>query len=159
MQISDEGTSAKVSERFQSLFETLCNRGESVREDTAVFEQYTGLYTLAAAIGVKLDVRREPVKSKKSIKWMYFCSQNEVPVLMALAWAVSGRNLEVLGSARKILDAVEPYVEGGLEFIATEILDDYFNSDGSLNVPRNVSPPLELLLLTKINELAKQAPF
>lgn len=159
MSVKDEGTSAKYTERWQPFFDTLCRRGETSREDTAIFEQMTGLYTLAASIGVRLGMKSSVGKVNKSLKWQNFNEDTEVPVLKALAWSVSGRNVESIESARKILDLLEPYVEGGMEYLASDIFDDFVTTDGKLSIPRNTTPSLELLLLTRVQDLAAQAPL
>lgn len=131
-----------------------------MRDNSVVFDQMTALYTLAAALGVHHGLKGELGGSaRKSIKWQYFDSNSEVPVLMALAWSVSGRSVEVLQSARKIIDTLEPYVAGGIKYLMEEVLDEYFTPDELLDVPKDKLHPFVLPLLSDLKVASAEAPI
>lgn len=149
-QVPDIDAAAKMSERSRRLYDKLARRGENM-----IFDQMTALYTLTAAIGVRTG-RKDPIKEKSDrvLKWQWFNSETEHPVMAALAWKVQNHDKAVLATARTILDALEEYAEGGMRLLEEKVLNPYIDDDGHLHPP--TGHELEIDLLAEVKKLAKQ---
>ncbi len=150
-QVPDPDATAKMSERTRKLYDKLAKRG-----DNTVFDQMTALYTLTAAIGVRLG-RKDSIatKSDRVLKWAWFNDDKEKPVMAALAWKVKGHDIQVFSTAKGILDALEEFAEGGMRVLEERVLAQYIDRDGLLHPPTGIDH-LEPDLLAEVNKLAQQ---
>lgn len=88
--------------------------------DEAPFKTMKALFMLAASVG-SCRGRRVPLSSQREIfRWPVFSSQEDIPVLRALAIAETGDTAVVVDQA-ELLTIAEEFANAGIEEISREV--------------------------------------
>ena len=94
--------------------------------DEAPFKTMKDLFMLSASVGYARG-RRAPLSGQREIfRWPVFSSQDDIPVLRAIAIAATG-DTAVLVDQNELLTIVEEYANSGID----EIRRDVANQPGS----------------------------
>ena len=112
--------SIHIDPKHHELYSQLTNG------DEAPFKTMKDLFMLAASVGYAQG-RRVPLSGQREIfRWPTFTSQEDVPVLRAIAIAETGDTV-VLVDQNELLTIVEEYANSGID----EIRRDVANLPGS----------------------------
>ena len=88
--------------------------------DDAPFKTMKDLFMLSASVGYSRG-RRAPLSGQREIfRWPVFSSQEDIPVLRALAIAETG-DTAVLVDQNELLTIVEEYANSGIDEIRREV--------------------------------------
>lgn len=122
MQETSDNPMAYIGEKWESIYDALCKGG-------GVFDQMSSLFTLCVAIGHSNDSPQKPAKKKGIFRWANLSSRTDVPILIAVAWDASDRNLSVLTDKRQIMEIVCDYAEGGMQYLHDNFFEDHMQDD------------------------------
>ena len=127
-----ENPAAYISEKWWFLYKTLC------REESSVFSQMTGLFTLCASIGYSNQTQLPLDKNKKDIfKWITLNPESEIPVLTAITWDTMNRSIAALTNHKEIMDISSEFAEGGMQFLYDQFFEEH-SQNGQLIHPEKL---------------------
>ena len=109
-----------IDESHHEIYEDLTTKRE--HDDLAPFKTMKDLFLLAALIGYRRG-KRIPVEKRRNVfTWAQLSSQEDVPVLRAIAIAETG-DVEVLTNSDALLTIVEEYANGGMAEIQEQVAE------------------------------------
>lgn len=104
------------------IYERLVKRGPD-NPDHFPFQTMKDLFLLAACLGAKNN-SYEPLQSSKDIfNSDVFDERTDVPIMSALAYQKI-QSLSILTDERKVLDVVQCFANGGIDYVVEEVINN-----------------------------------
>ena len=138
---------AYISTKWRGVYEALC------KGDTAIFAQMGSLFTLCATIGHLLGESKAPENRDALFRWLTLRSEIDVPILTAIAWDASERNMAILIQEREIVEICCGFAESGMSYLYDNLLEE-FMENGQLEFPKSFD--FEFALAQEIEGLRKK---
>ena len=140
----------RISRKWHKFYQSFCLRGQTQVDSYPLFKKYTNLYTLCASIGYSLG-KKTPLDEKVETPFTLeqIDEKLEWPLLISIAWADSGQDLNVFMDSKKIIKICDEYAETGIQFLVNQYPFNKVYVDNCLYNPEKVDLEFNTTLLVK----------
>jgi dnd system-associated protein 4 len=111
-----------IDKTKHEVYQKLVSRGAE-NPDHYPFETMKDLFMLAACLGARHGVYTPMGPSQDLFNSDVFDEKTDVPILFALAYSQE-ESLAALADPRKVLDIVQCFANGGIDYVVEEIVNN-----------------------------------
>lgn len=140
--------SFSISKKWLSLYQAVCPAGAARGGGYRLFDKYTNLYTLCAALGHSLGRQDELSNPYPPFTLEQVGEEDEWPTLLAIAWDHSNNNPDVFVRSKDVIDICNRYAEGGMQYLHENFFCDHMEGEHLLS-PEKKDLEAELSMIIK----------